>query len=146
MNGHYKFVVFLVFMSVVFTQAGAQVNQFDFIRGTSIRPGFHVKYWDYEEGGPYDRFVEAAFPSPYSMALGSRLSLDFVTSPFITALEEKSGKASDYSNMSGSYARASLILGDNFALATFGASIPSGETELKDDEPVLANIAANRPL
>lgn len=146
MNGHHKFVIILIYLCFAFVQAGAQVNQIDFIRGTTIRPGFHIKYWDYEEGAAYDRFVEAAFPTTYSMALGKRLSVDFVTSPFITALEENSGKAIDYSNMSDSYARASLILGDNLALLTLGVGIPTGETELEGREPILANIAANRPL
>ncbi len=142
----YISLIFTSLFLIVVGVCSAQVNQMDFFRSTTLRPGFHIKFWDFEEGAPFDRYIVGSAPVTYSMALSSRLSVDFVSSYFGTALEPVTGKAFEYYNMADTYGRASLILGDNLALLTLGASIPTGETEFEGNDVALAGIAANRAL
>jgi len=121
--------------------------QSEFIRNHYLRLGFHAKLWEFEGNS---RFLEVALPMIYSMQIGRRFALDVVASPFGAGVYE--GSLRDPSNgekiisLSDSYVRASYIIGDNQALLTVGVGIPSGKTELNNEEFTIASIAANRAL
>ncbi len=129
-----------------FNSALSQVDQLEFIRMQYFRPGFHIKSWTFENSAALDRFTEVAIPVVYSMPLSSRFGIDVATSPFIGIKEEPSGKANEFHNITDTFVRSSLILGDNTALVTFGVGIPSGETNLDNDEYAISGIASNRSL
>lgn len=141
-----KFCTSVIFIALCVCPAWAQGNQYEFIRASTFKTGVHAKLWDFEDESGFDKFAELSFPTTYSMAFGDRFAIDLVTAPFVTALQLTDGPVLDYSNLSDSFGRVSVMLGDNLALLTFGVGIPSGQTELKSEELVLAGLAANRPL
>lgn len=133
----------LILLIGIFKPAVAQYSQVEFIRSQNLRLGFHAKLLEFENGS---RFFEAALPSTYSFPVGKRLALDVVTAPFGAAFEPSAGKPLHLISISDTYIRGSYILGNNRALLTVGVGVPSGNTELTNDEAALSGIAANRPL
>ncbi len=139
-----SFVYLLSF--AFFEPAFAQATEMEFIREQYLRPGVHIKTWSFEEESGFERFTEIAFPITYSLPVSRRLSLDVVTSPFLSTLSPISGSGESLNNLTDTYIRTSYILGDNLALLNCGVGIPSGKTNLDNKELSIAGIAANRPL
>jgi len=136
------FTVILIFSGT----AESQVDPFQFIRSQTLRTSIHYKSWSFSEESGVDRFTQFAFPISYSLPVGERLALDLITSPFMSRMAPVAGEDYKYDNLSDSYLRASYILGDNLALVTLGAGLPSGNTDLSDEELVLAGVSASRAL
>jgi hypothetical protein len=130
------------------TTAEAQINQMEFIRYQYLRPGFHAKLWEFEEGSNFDtkRYLQVAAPVTYSLAVGSRFGIDVIGSPFAIAIESESGGDISSYKMSDTFVRGSLVLGDDLALITLGVGIPSGDASLESDELAMAALGANRAL
>ncbi len=121
--------------------------QSEFIRSRYLRLGVHAKLWEFEGD---TGFLEVALPMIYSMPIGRRFALDVVASPFLAGVYQ--GSLSDLedgekiTSLSDTYVRASYIIGDNQALLTVGFGIPTGTTELTNEELPIASRAASRAL
>lgn len=141
--------IIITLMSLILLSGVAQsvFAQSEFIRNRYLRLGFHAKLWEFEDDSG---FLEVALPMIYSMPMGRRFALDVVASPFGAGIYD--GSLRDPSNgekiisLSDTYVRASYIIGDNQVLLTVGFGIPSGKTELNNEEFTIASIAANRAL
>ncbi len=141
--------IIITLMSLILLTCVSQsvFAQSEFIRNRYLRLGFHAQLWEFEDDS---KFLEVALPMVYSMPIGRRFALDVVASPFGAGVYE--GSLRDPSNgekiisLSDTYVRASYIIGDNQALLTVGVGIPSGKTELNNEEFTIASIAANRAL
>jgi len=142
-----KKAILLGMVMLLATQpAFTQNSQYEFIRSQYFRPGFHIKSWTFDGTQALDRFTEFAVPISFSTQLSPRLAIDVVTSPFLGVKELPNGLVDEYHNLSDTFLRSSLILGDNAALLTFGVGIPTGETNLDADEFTISGIASNRSL
>ncbi len=141
--------IIITLMSLILLTGVAQsvFAQSEFIRNRYLRLGFHAKLWEFEDDSG---FLEVALPMIYSMPMGRRFALDVMASPFGAGIYD--GSLRDPSNgekiisLSDTYVRASYIIGDNQVLLTVGFGIPSGKTELNNEEFTIASIAANRAL
>ncbi len=124
----------------------AQINQLEFIRFQYFKPSVHAKLWTFGDGAGLKKYAQVAAPVTYSMALGSRFGVDVITSPFVSVIEQTDKENVYYYNLSDTFVRGSLMLGNNLALLTVGVGVPTGETSLETKELAMAGLAANRPL
>jgi hypothetical protein len=106
----------------------------------------HYKTWQFGDNAGLERFTQFAFPISYSLPVGERLAFDVITSPFLSRMQSIDGASLKYDNLTDTFIRSSYILGDNFALLTLGAGLPSGNTDLSEEELVLSGLSASRPL
>lgn len=146
--------VITIFALVFASASYAQINQMEFIKYQYIRPGLHFKMWKFSEGAGLKRYMQAAAPITYSMALGPRIGIDVITSPYAAMIEQTDAAqlVNDLErrvfiyNMSDTFVRGSVLLGNDVALLTVGVGVPTGETNLSPKELAMAGLAANRPL
>ncbi len=141
-----KKLLFFLTALVVSSPLSAQINQMEFIRHQYLKPGFHFKMWDFDDGAGLSKYIQLAAPVTYSMALGPRLGIDVITSPFLANIEQTNGDNTEFHHASDTFVRGSVVLGDNLALLTVGVGVPTGETELNGEDFAMAGLAANRPL
>lgn len=146
MKFHRNSTAFMIFLLLVSKPVSGQVEQFEFFRGRTFTPGAHFKQWTFDQGGGDDKFTEIAFPLVYSVRLGKRLSFDVTAAPFLSKFEPALGSSREFNNVSDTFVRGSYVLGDNVALLSVGAGIPTGETDLTTDEFSLSGLAAIKPL
>ncbi|MFQ5753449.1 MAG: hypothetical protein ACE5HI_15780, partial [bacterium] len=138
--------LYIAFFTFNVNAVFAQINQLEFIRTQYFKPTFHIKSWTFDDTPALDRFTEFAIPVVYSLPLGSRFGIDVATSPFLGIKETPNAPTDEFHNITDTFVRSSIILGDNLALLTFGVGIPSGETNLDATEFTISSIASNRPL
>jgi hypothetical protein len=139
-------ILSLILMAAVFSSASAQVSQMEFIRTQTLRPVMHLKTWSFENAAGLNTFREFAFPIAYSFPYNDRLSFDLITSPFLSGMNLADDSDLTFNNITDTFVRGSYILGDNLAMVTVGAGIPSGKADLTTDELSIAGVAASRPL
>ncbi|MFQ6115433.1 MAG: hypothetical protein ACE5NG_15340 [bacterium] len=139
-------VKLILILLVSVTSLFAQASRLEFIREQFLRPSIHFKTWSFDEESGFDRFTEVAFPVTYSLPVNARLGLDVVALPFLSSLNPVDGESFTLNNITDTILRASYILGEDLALLTIGVGIPSGKSELDEEELRIAGIAANRPL
>ncbi|NIR49929.1 hypothetical protein GWO43_15585 [candidate division KSB1 bacterium] len=136
----------LILVALFFNSLFGQPARTEFIRKQTFKTNLRLKTWSFEEQSGFERFTEVVVPLTYTHPIGERFALDAVTVPYFSNVQFAGAGGVTLTHVTDTFLRGSYILGDNRALLTFGASIPSGKTKFDVDELQIAGLAANRPL